>query len=200
MKKVGKYPADAKVYIDYKLKKIGIKYPVRQSEFQHLMKMLTWFIKGYLSIFAPAIIIFYIIAAILKIPHIYTGFTLGLIWFMTYPLVIILYYSNKKYFGEKLPLWSSQLNAALMKKYEFTFKKTEKRKITIPLFQNNMLQYTAKKDFAKYLKSLKIEPIKAYSYKWGWQRKKRKLQTSLWFAVFEFTKTPKKGSIWVRYI
>ena len=67
----------------------------------------------------------------------------------------------------------------------------------VPLFNNVILNYDAKKEFSKYLEYFEIEEYKFYYKRKSTKKnkKKKKLNEMLWYAKFYFKQPPKTGTL-----
>jgi len=112
---------------------------------------------------------------------------------------------NKKWMATLMPRFGYYSTVLLGKTKEmiFIYNDIEDNKCVIPSFKNVFLNYKATGDFSKYLKKIKIF---AYDFKYHirtrigiFVKHKKKANDFVYYAVFEFTKTPIDGYLECEY-
>ena len=199
MRKEGNNPYNNKVYVDYDDKTIRFIPVGKKSIRKYYFIFLTGIFGFYMICFMLPVI--YGLAIIGSLLHFTDQTIFTLIIFSISQFVLMTVYFSLWYFRKA---WRKkcfpELNYKLCANMFFGIKRLGKtkikeinqeslinNKIIIPYFNNIIMEYKAKKDFGKQLKSIKIINIfKADPFKF--------------FCVFEFRKKPKDGSLWVKYI
>lgn len=128
-----------------------------------------------------------------------------LIWFL--PPVLI-YYPFKKKWDSLYPTWNAFLSSKKIRKFrkEDVIENEQGIYVEIPVFNNVVCDFNAKKDFSKYLREFEIREHKFHYYR----RKKtikinnkkkriKKYNEFIWYARWYFDKKPQTGEISVIY-
>lgn len=205
----------ARIYIDYEKKRVKIGYPNKESYKNRKSHKISAILQlTFLILFITLIlyILMLSLTKILKFPlnDISIFVHLSLIILNPLILVISLLIINKEDF------YSREIFIKIIKYFHELSEGIKERKVTnlkskiftIPLFSNIYLEYTATKDYGKYLKNIEI---KEHDYKKVIKRRKylifgkqkivsKKNQIEHWYVNFEFSKIPKKGNLIVRWI
>lgn len=108
-----------------------------------------------------------------------------------------------------LGLWSTTVFGKI-KVNKFIPEDVSYKELKIHKFSNILMDYKATGDFSKYLKRVEVKDISfcnfqtevyiAFKHVRNIKNKKNKRQNRYFSARFVFSKTPKKGSLTVKYI
>lgn len=200
-------PSNSRIIIDYKRQKPKVKFIyVNKKPPIHTVRAVFYMLWLYVFIIIFAFVILNI--SVYKI--IYTDLTkeisidkislqfayIFLLLMYVPPLVLTCFFHRNKRFLRLLPKINKILNCGS----SYYFKKIDridKKIFELPIFQNVFLEYSATKDFSKYLKKAEIvEHDVDFYHKSSFSKKMKKEKNDFyWKARFTFEKIPKNGEL-----
>lgn len=187
-------PNNSRIFIDYRKQKdkVRFEYVGKQSIFSivYTVCLDCWLYKGIWLIGSPMIftIIFFLLQSTNMAYHVLAFFIL-INYVAIIPLIATAYIILKP----GMLKWVPHISAFKSDSYEVTFsaKDVKYNKLTLPLFNNVLMDYEATGEMSKYLERVEIieHPFNRYV------RRKKKPQEYLWRADFYFSQKPKSGEI-----
>lgn len=207
----GGVPLNARISVDYDHNKVRFSYPRRMNKRNAMLLaifelyMIFILIEGFALI---GVLIIYVLITTVSSVSTFSMFgwdlssvllTIShLIVFSGIPGIITLYIARKP---ENLLYWFPKINAKFSEilnrgYYEVIFRKTDNKKVEIPLFSNVILKYNAFGDFSKYLSKVKI---REHPFNKRIRGKKHRTQ-NLWKATFTFKRECKTGYLKIMFI
>jgi len=224
MDHTGKLPANARIFIDYKKKKVFFDYPLYNkinswkkfwaiySSFLTLWIQLLLYLAGfyllYLMLFTPLEATETItefsytnpLSHLIKIVINPLTYLAIIVLFAPPLLPTFLYYKYPKQLSRLIP----NLYAWLSKKNYYRIRLNGKNngfqnnnKIKIPLFLNIFLDYRTSLDYTKYIKSVAITELPLEKIRRNGRIKK---QDRFWHCEFLFSKKPEKGVMEIDFL
>lgn len=212
-KYTGSVPLNARVTVDYGNGSVKFSYPNRVNRDaamkEAILMLYMIFLLGYMFLVGGSILMLAVISMILTPPALPSmtmpAITEGMIRTAAYaallflpPLALTMYVVGDE---DRFKVWFPKINARWAKimgqrSYCTVFRKTNDRKVEIPMFRNMVMDYKAVGEFGKSLQKVEIK-----EHDFSVRLRKGKIRNAyLWKAIFTFKEDCNKGYLKVDFI